>query len=75
LVCARSASAGVDIDAFPQRNWQNKSEIADLRQEVYLRVFEGAKAGLPEYTKRFLLIDQKKQVAPIYLILLVYLFE
>lgn len=59
---------------FLQHNWQNENEIVDLRQEVYLRVFEAAQQGLPEYTKRFvlttarnLLIDRvrREQVVPI----------
>ena len=59
---------------FLQHNWQNRSDITDLRQEVYLRVFEGAQSGLPEHTKRFvlttarnLLIDRvrREHVVPI----------
>jgi len=59
---------------FLQHNWQNESDIVDLRQEVYLRVFEAAQHGLPEHTKRFvlmtarnLLIDRvrREQVVPI----------
>jgi len=59
---------------FLQHNWQNKSDIVDLRQEVYLRVFEAAQNGLPDHTKRFvlttarnLLIDRvrREQIVPI----------
>lgn len=40
---------------FLQHNWQNKSDIVDLRQEVYLRVFEAAQTQIPEHAKRFVL--------------------
>lgn len=59
---------------FLQHNWQNPSDIVDLRQEVYLRVFEGAQSGIPQHTKRFvlttarnLLIDRvrREHVVPI----------
>ena len=40
---------------YLHRNWQNRSEIADLRQDVYARVFEAARAEVPDHPKRFLL--------------------
>lgn len=40
---------------YLRHNWQNQSDIADLRQEVYARVFEAASSGLPDNPKRFLL--------------------
>ncbi|HEV2562000.1 MAG TPA: RNA polymerase sigma factor [Rhizomicrobium sp.] len=39
---------------FLRRNWRNKAEIADLRQDVYVRVFEAARQEIPRYTKPFL---------------------
>jgi RNA polymerase sigma factor (sigma-70 family) len=36
-------------------NWRNASDITDLRQEVYTRVFEAAREAIPENPKRFLL--------------------
>ena len=36
-------------------NWRNASDIPDLRQEVYARVFEAAQQGIPDNPKRFLL--------------------
>ena len=36
-------------------NWRNASDIPDLRQEVYTRVFESARERIPENPKRFLL--------------------
>jgi RNA polymerase sigma factor (sigma-70 family) len=38
---------------FLQHNWRNKSDIADLRQEVYVRVFDAAKKEIPIRTKQF----------------------
>lgn len=38
---------------YLQHNWRNKSDIADLRQEVYVRVFEAARERIPERTKQF----------------------
>jgi len=57
-----------------QRYWQNKSDLADLKQEVYLKVYEAAKTRRPDPVKPFLLtvarnvvIDKirKDQVVPI----------
>lgn len=59
---------------YLQHNWRNKSDIVDLRQEVYARVFEAAKGQIPERTKQFvfttarnLLIDRvlHEQIVPI----------
>lgn len=40
---------------YLHHNWANQSEIADLRQEVYARVFESAQTLVPDNPKRFLL--------------------
>lgn len=59
---------------FLQRNWRNKSDINDLRQEVYVKVYEAARECIPDRTKQFvfamarnLLIDRvrKSQIIPI----------
>lgn len=59
---------------FLQRNWRNDSDIADLRQEVYVRVFEAAQKQIPERARHFvftaarnLLIDRvrRESVIPI----------
>jgi RNA polymerase sigma factor (sigma-70 family) len=59
---------------YLRHNWRNKSDIADLRQEVYARVFDAARETIPENSKRFLLttarnllIDlvRRAQVVPI----------
>lgn len=39
---------------FLRRNWRNQSEIEDLLQEVYARVFEAARMQLPDAPKAFL---------------------
>ena len=39
---------------YLQHNWRNRSEISDIRQEVYVRVYEAAKEALPERAKPFL---------------------
>ncbi len=59
---------------YLQHNWRNKSDIVDLRQEVYVRVFEAARTQIPERTRQFvfttarnLLIDRvlHEQIVPI----------
>lgn len=40
---------------FLRRNWSNKSEIADMRQEVYVRVYEAARDNIPNPAKPFVL--------------------
>jgi len=58
----------VPLMQFLQHNWRQKSEIADLRQEVYARVYEASLKHLPEKPKHFLfatarnlLIDRARQ--------------
>lgn len=36
-------------------NWRNPSDLPDLRQEIYTRVFESARERIPDHPKRFLL--------------------
>jgi RNA polymerase sigma factor (sigma-70 family) len=59
---------------YLQHNWRNKSDIADLRQDVYVRVFEAARERIPERARQFvfttarnLLIDRvrREQIVPI----------
>ena len=38
---------------FLQHNWRNASDISDLRQEVYVRVYEAAKRQIPDKAKPF----------------------
>lgn len=43
------------LTQYLQRNWRNRSDIVDLRQEVYARVCLSAQKQFPEHTKRFVL--------------------
>jgi RNA polymerase sigma-70 factor (ECF subfamily) len=38
---------------FLRHNWRNTSEISDLRQDIYVRVYEAALQKLPESPKAF----------------------
>jgi RNA polymerase sigma factor (sigma-70 family) len=40
---------------FLRRNWSNASDIADLRQEVYVLVYEAARRRIPDPAKPFVL--------------------
>lgn len=53
---------------YLRRNWRDADECADLRQEVYARVYDAARAGVPEHagafvlaTARNLLIDRARR--------------
>jgi RNA polymerase sigma factor (sigma-70 family) len=41
---------------YLQHNWRNASDIADLRQEVYARVFEAAQEHIPDNPRNFLFV-------------------
>lgn len=43
------------IEGFLRRNWRDPDEVADLRQEVYARVFDACATFRPESTQAFLL--------------------
>lgn len=40
---------------FLNQNWRNKSELEDLRQDVYARILERVDDGVPEHAKAFVL--------------------
>ena len=40
---------------YLRRNWANASDIADLRQDVYVRVYEAAQKQIPDSAKSFVL--------------------
>jgi len=42
-----------DLMQYLHHNWRNQSDIADLRQDVYVRVLEGAKREIPERARQF----------------------
>jgi RNA polymerase sigma-70 factor (ECF subfamily) len=53
---------------FLRHNWRNKDDLADLRQEIYLRVYEHAQKQIPHPAKPFvfaiarnLLIDRYRR--------------
>lgn len=43
------------LERFLRRNWRDPDEIADLRQEVYARVFDACATFRPESTQAFVL--------------------
>lgn len=47
---------------FLQRNWRNPSDITDLRQEVYARVWSAAMRERPQYPKRFVLTTARNLI-------------
>ncbi|HEX3363905.1 RNA polymerase sigma factor [Phenylobacterium sp.] len=56
------------LTRYIRRNWRNESEVADLRQEIYARIYSAARERLPLQTKPFLftiarnhLINQAKR--------------
>lgn len=40
---------------FLNQNWRNKSDLEDLRQDIYARILEKVEDGVPEQTKAFVL--------------------
>lgn len=40
---------------FLRRNWRNESDLPDLRQELYVRLYESAQTGMPLQTRAFVL--------------------
>jgi len=62
------------LTQFLRNNWRNRADVADLLQEVYVRVFEAAARQLPKAAKPFvfmtahnLLIDRvrREKVIPL----------
>ncbi len=45
--------------AYLKQNWRNTSDLPDLRQEIYARVFEAAREHIPDNPKRFLLTSAR----------------
>lgn len=43
------------LERYLRRNWRNASEIADLRQEVYARVWDGCALRRPDSAQAFVL--------------------
>lgn len=47
------------LQRFLRRHWQDGAEVADLRQEVYARVYESARKCLPTQAKPFVLTSAR----------------
>jgi RNA polymerase sigma factor (sigma-70 family) len=41
------------LTQFLQHNWRNKSDIVDLRQDIYVNVYEAALKGIPDSARAF----------------------
>lgn len=41
------------LTRFIRRNWSNESDVADLRQDVYAKVFTAARSQLPLHARAF----------------------
>jgi RNA polymerase sigma factor (sigma-70 family) len=44
---------------YLHRNWRNASDIGDLRQEIYTRVFDAAREKIPDDARRFLTVTAR----------------
>lgn len=44
------------LNRFLQRKWRDKTEIPDLRQEAYIRVYDAARCKRPQLAKPFLFL-------------------
>lgn len=58
------------LTRYLQRNWRNSAEISDLRQEVYVRVWESIAGDIPASAKAFmfrvarnLLVDRARRTS------------
>lgn len=40
---------------YLERNWRNPSDIPDIRQDIYVRIYEAAQKELPQHAGKFLL--------------------
>jgi RNA polymerase sigma factor (sigma-70 family) len=47
---------------YLRRNWRDESEIADLRQEVYVRVYDKALSAIPAQTKPFVFMTARNLI-------------
>lgn len=44
---------------YLHHNWRNKSDLGDLRQEVYIRICEAAQKQIPDHAKAFVLMTAR----------------
>lgn len=47
------------LTQFFRNNWRNRADVADLLQEVYVRVYEAAETQLPKSTKSFVFMTAR----------------
>jgi len=47
---------------YLRQNWRKRADIADLRQEVYMRVYEAAQKQIPEQAKAFVLMTARNML-------------
>jgi RNA polymerase sigma factor (sigma-70 family) len=48
-----------DLMQYLEHNWRNASDITDLRQEIYARVFAAAMEKIPDRPKQYLFVTAK----------------
>jgi RNA polymerase sigma factor (sigma-70 family) len=47
---------------YLRRNWRNASDITDLRQEIYTRIFDAARDRIPDDPERFLMVTARNLI-------------
>lgn len=47
---------------FLRSNWKNESDIVDLRQEIYARIFDAARTQIPDDAERFLIVTARNHL-------------
>jgi RNA polymerase sigma-70 factor (ECF subfamily) len=50
------------LTRFIRRNWKNEADVAELRQDVYVRVFEAAREQRPLNPKAYLFTTARNQL-------------
>ncbi len=50
------------LTRFIRRNWRNEADVADLRQEIYARVYQAAREHLPQQPKPFVFTTAKNHL-------------
>jgi RNA polymerase sigma factor (sigma-70 family) len=51
------------LTRYLRRVWAGQAEVADFRQEVYVRIYESAAKGLPQSPKAFLFTTARNLIA------------
>ena len=60
--CAEILPFEGSLTRYIRRHWSNEAEVADLRQEIYVRVMEGAANQLPLQPKPFLFVTARNHL-------------